>query len=338
MLLLVAIAMYNAKTTLVPSGLGGDMPPVWSLRVKCCPHIPPVPNMKARQDQADKEALLASAPGSALGRWVPLLLSWPGAGVLVFWQIGVMKGLAARYDLSRLPMLGSSSGALVTALAKGGACMDAAAHRGIQLLMEFDVSSRPFGLLGILGRLTRQWMEDVLPDRAGAVTQCLAYFAAHHQHMHPCDTVSMALVQVVLAIIPSMCLLRIAGNTMWATCYSPVCGSCATVSTTAAVWCAAERCSGGGATLLVTTLPLLRTRHITDFHCRDDLMEVVMASSHIPVVVDWRMFVSCRWRPVVDGGLWWLLQRSSREYRPAHAEQTLLISPSHDQHIVKARR
>ncbi|KAL6747360.1 hypothetical protein V8C86DRAFT_2911570 [Haematococcus lacustris] len=194
---------------------------------------------------------------------VPLLLSWPGAGVLVFWQIGVMKGLAARYDLSRLPMLGSSSGALVTALAKGGACMDAAAHRGIQLLKEFDVTSRPFGLLGILGRLTRQWMEDVLPDRA------------------------------------------------------------------------AERCSGGGATLLVTTLPLLRTRHITDFHCRDDLMEVVMASSHIPVVVDWRMFVSCRWRPVVDGGLWWLLQRSSREYRPAHAEQTLLISPSHDQHIVK---
>ncbi|KAJ9526871.1 hypothetical protein QJQ45_017763 [Haematococcus lacustris] len=136
---------------------------------------------------------------------VPLLLSWPGAGVLVFWQIGVMKGLAARYDLSRLPMLGSSSGALVTALAKGGACMDAAAHRGIQLLKEFDVTSRPFGLLGILGRLTRQWMEDVLPDRA------------------------------------------------------------------------AERCSGGGATLLVTTLPLLRTRHITDFHCRDDLMEVVMA-------------------------------------------------------------
>ena len=67
---------------------------------------------------------------------------------------------------------------------------------------------------------------------------------------------------------------------------------------------AAMRCSDGRATLLVTTLPLLRTRYISEFSSRADLMRVVMASAHIPVVLDWRMFVRCRGSACVDGGLW----------------------------------
>jgi predicted acylesterase/phospholipase RssA len=96
-----------------------------------------------------------------------LLISLPGAGVLVFWQLGVLKGLQQQYDLGDVPMLGSSSGALVSALAKSGACMEHAAHRGMELLKEYKVEQRPFGLIGILGRLTRQWLNDVLPEGAG---------------------------------------------------------------------------------------------------------------------------------------------------------------------------
>ena len=66
----------------------------------------------------------------------------------------------------------------------------------------------------------------------------------------------------------------------------------------------ALRCSEGRTTLLVTTLPLLRTRYISEFSSRADLMRVVMASAHIPVVLDWRMFVRCRGSACVDGGLW----------------------------------
>ena len=67
---------------------------------------------------------------------------------------------------------------------------------------------------------------------------------------------------------------------------------------------ALRRCSEGRATLLVTTLPQLRTRYISEFSSRADLMRVVMASAHIPVVLDWRMFVRCRGSACVDGGLW----------------------------------
>lgn len=193
----------------------------------------------------------------------PLVISWPGAGVLVFWQLGVLKGLSESHDLSNVPMLGSSSGALITALAKSGTCIDTATVRGVELLQEFGVVHRKWGLIGMLGKLTRQWLADVLPDQA------------------------------------------------------------------------AERCSQGQAMLLVTTLPLFRTRAITGFKCNSDLVDAVMASAHIPLVVDWRMFVSCRWRPCLDGGLWWLLQRSEKEYHPPHADNALLITPFKDANIVK---
>lgn len=67
---------------------------------------------------------------------------------------------------------------------------------------------------------------------------------------------------------------------------------------------AAARCSQARATLLVTTLPLLRTMPISDFSCRSDLIKVVLASAHIPVVLDWRLFVRCKGSACIDGGLW----------------------------------
>ncbi|GBF90772.1 hypothetical protein Rsub_03073 [Raphidocelis subcapitata] len=194
---------------------------------------------------------------------VKLLLSWPGAGVLVFWQLGALHELQRTHDLSGVPMLGSSSGALVTALAKGGACAQAAAAHGEALLQEFGVPRRAMGLIGILGRLTRRWLCDALPEHA------------------------------------------------------------------------ADGCTGGAATLLVTTLPLLRTRPVNTFASRDDLISCVMASSHVPLVVDPRPFVFARWRPVIDGGIWWLLRRSTAEYTPAFAERSLLVTPFHDPRVLK---
>mmetsp|Transcript_2183 Transcript_2183/g.3583 ORF Transcript_2183/g.3583 Transcript_2183/m.3583 type:complete len:282 (-) Transcript_2183:728-1573(-) len=194
---------------------------------------------------------------------VPLLISWPGAGVLVYWQLGVLQGLQEKFNLSEVPMLGSSSGALVCALGKGGARLDTAIHRGIELLDEYGVMQRRFGAIGILGKLTRQWLEESLPPQA------------------------------------------------------------------------AERCSGAAATLLVTTLPFLQTRPVTDFTSVTDLTSVVLASSHIPVVVDWRMWRTCRSRPCWDGGIWWFLQRSLAEYSPAYARHRLLITPYNDPNVVK---
>ncbi len=54
-------------------------------------------------------------------------------------------------------------------------------------------------------------------------------------------------------------------------------------------------------------------------------------------VCDPRLWVHCRWLACLDGGLWWLLQRSEAEYRPAFADNTLLITPFEDQQVIKVR-
>ncbi len=95
------------------------------------------------------------------------------------------------------------------------------------------------------------------------------------------------------------------------------------------------RCSGGHLALLVTSLPFLRSTAITEFRSDMDLVDVAMASSHIPGVCDPRLWVNCRWRPVVDGGLWWLLKRSTAEYMPRHVQRTLLITPLQDPNILQ---
>ena len=40
---------------------------------------------------------------------------------------------------------------------------------------------------------------------------------------------------------------------------------------------------------------------ITDFKDKTDLINVAMASAHVPVVLDWRMARECRGVPCVDG-------------------------------------
>ena len=94
------------------------------------------------------------------------------------------------------------------------------------------------------------------------------------------------------------------------------------------------RCSGR-ASLLVTTLPFLRTTPIHEFSSKDDLINVVMASAHIPVLIDWRMFVLTRRRACVDGGLWWLFHRSEEEYTARLPSQTMIIRPTDDPALLR---
>lgn len=55
---------------------------------------------------------------------------------------GVLHGLSKRHDLSQVPLLGSSSGAVVTALAASGACLEGAATRATDLFHELDIARR----------------------------------------------------------------------------------------------------------------------------------------------------------------------------------------------------
>ncbi|GFR41882.1 hypothetical protein Agub_g2390 [Astrephomene gubernaculifera] len=146
-------------------------------------------------------------------------ISWPGCGVMVFWQLGVLKGLAKHLETSRVPMLGSSSGALVTAMAACGVPSEHAVDEMVRLLSQEGLRHRRFGLVGILGDITRTWLDNCLPSDAG------------------------------------------------------------------------PRMSRGRTTVLLTRLPLLTTHHITAFESKQDVLDVVMASAHLPLLLDGRWWV-----------------------------------------------
>ncbi|KAF5840307.1 hypothetical protein DUNSADRAFT_17151 [Dunaliella salina] len=62
-----------------------------------------------------------------------LTLSWAGAGIYFFWQLGAMKYLAERYDLTKIPMAGASGGALAAVLAACGVQADDALELAYKL-------------------------------------------------------------------------------------------------------------------------------------------------------------------------------------------------------------
>ena len=65
--------------------------------------------------------------------------------------------------------------------------------------------------------------------------------------------------------------------------------------------------------VLVTDFPALRERKVGDFTCRADLTDAVMASAHVPWLMDYRFTTYFRGRLVFDGGLWdWLCQARAR--------------------------
>jgi hypothetical protein len=68
-------------------------------------------------------------------------------------DIGVLKGLSRHMDTSMVPMLGSSSGALITAIAACRVCPEHAATELQRVLKCESIRNRRLGLFGVLGKL-----------------------------------------------------------------------------------------------------------------------------------------------------------------------------------------
>ncbi|KAG2488016.1 hypothetical protein HYH03_013451 [Edaphochlamys debaryana] len=97
-------------------------------------------------------------------------LSWAGAGIFFFWQLGAMKYLAERYDLTNTPMAGASGGALAAVLACCGVPADTVLQRAYDLSVKYGIWERPLGFVGIWGKLIEEWLDDLLP--ADAAERC----------------------------------------------------------------------------------------------------------------------------------------------------------------------
>lgn len=96
------------------------------------------------------------------------LLSGSGGGIFYFWQLGVVKYLAERYDLTdpRLAFLGASAGSLLVVLAACGVPADDALAGAHRLALEHGIFDRPLGVAGIWGAIIRRWLDDLLPPNA----------------------------------------------------------------------------------------------------------------------------------------------------------------------------
>ena len=67
-------------------------------------------------------------------------------------------------------------------------------------------------------------------------------------------------------------------------------------------------CSG----LHVTVTPAFPIKHpklVSGFKSKDDIVEAVMASIHIPIFLDGKPWTKCRGEVVVDGSFWWFITR-----------------------------
>lgn len=155
-------------------------------------------------------------------------LSWAGAGIFFFWQLGAIKFLSERYDLRKVPMIGASGGALASVLGLCGVPADLVLRRAYELAQKHRIWERPLGLMGVWGTLVEEWLDTLLPDDA------------------------------------------------------------------------AERCSGH-MTIVVTTLPTMAQVGISEFKDKKDLINCAMASSHIPLFLDYKFARYCRGKYCIDG-------------------------------------
>lgn len=81
-------------------------------------------------------------------------------------QLGAVKYLTSRYDLTRVPMAGASSGSLVACLSACGVDPQRIVDEAYQLSIDNDIWNRRLGVIGIWGGLIRAWLDALLPEDA----------------------------------------------------------------------------------------------------------------------------------------------------------------------------
>eukprot|EP00892_Ulva_mutabilis_P003701 jgi/Ulvmu1/1702/UM116_0015.1 len=157
-----------------------------------------------------------------------LFVSFAGGGIYFFWQLGAVKFLQEKYDLTKVPMAGASSGSLVACLSACGVDPDLIVEEAYQLSIQNDIWNRKFGLLGIWGGLIRNWLDKLLPDNAHELV-------SHRLHV------------------------------------------------------------------IIAKAPTLNLFEINQFDSKEDLIEAVMASAHVPFFLDGRPFLKYRGELCWDG-------------------------------------
>merc|ERR1719353_2382591 len=94
------------------------------------------------------------------------VIALPGGGIYFYWNAGVLAYLAERYELEGCELVGASAGALSVVLVACGVDLRKATEVAYRLAEENGLYDRPLALVGIWGRLVREWLEELLPEDA----------------------------------------------------------------------------------------------------------------------------------------------------------------------------
>ena len=94
------------------------------------------------------------------------VISVSGGGMLMTWYFGALKAIMEVRGGAPVVFASFSSGALACAVFLCKLKHETAAKRYTEMMDERRVSQRLFGLAFIWGDITRQWLEEILPEDA----------------------------------------------------------------------------------------------------------------------------------------------------------------------------
>ncbi|GMH37657.1 hypothetical protein BSKO_05530 [Bryopsis sp. KO-2023] len=114
----------------------------------------------------DSADLLANWRGPPQEEKPPLKVTFGGAGIFFWWELGAVLWLSENYDMSKVPMAGASGGALAATLAACNVDPYKAAQVADRLGKEYNIWERPLGLMGVWGDIIRVWLDELLPENA----------------------------------------------------------------------------------------------------------------------------------------------------------------------------
>lgn len=100
----------------------------------------------------------------------PRLVTFPGQGVLFWWQQGAVSALRPHLPFGSpdLHLSGASAGACTAVLAACGVRTPDVLDAAEALAARARVFERPLGLAGVWGSLLREWFDELLPADAAA--------------------------------------------------------------------------------------------------------------------------------------------------------------------------
>jgi hypothetical protein len=82
-------------------------------------------------------------------------------------------------------------------------------------------------------------------------------------------------------------------------------------------------------------MPWLYLQHHTTFTCKEDLVQVTLASTHVPWAMDGRLCAKLRGGLALDGNFWYTVKGSYDGLVPKDGGGTVLVEPWNDKDLLQ---